>query len=57
MKNLVDHIIDELEADGIHLHEDVESNIYHHEVFDKADRTKVKTAIARAITKSLMDDY
>ena len=56
MKNLTDHIIDELETDGIFLHENVEGNIYHHETFQDADRDKVKIAISRAITKSLMEE-
>ena len=56
MKNLTDHIIDELESDGIFLHENFEGNIYHHPTFQDADRDKVKTSIARAITKSLMEE-
>ena len=56
MKTLLDQILDEFEDAGIYLHEDVESNIYHHETFQTADRDKVREALSKAITKSLLGE-
>lgn len=54
MKNLLDNIIDELEASGIKLLEEFDDKgLYYHPVYQEADRNKLREAISKAIEKSM----
>ena len=54
MKNLLDHIIDELLEDHIYICEDASFDSYHC-VHIHADREKIKVSLARAFQKSMED--
>ena len=56
MKNLLDHIIDELEEAGIGLLEEDGTDYSYHQRYSKADRNKVRKALSKAIAKSMLEE-
>ena len=56
MKNLLDHILDELEDAGIELLEEDAPDYSYHKSYSEADRDKVREALSKAIAKSMLEE-